>query len=54
MLICVLLLNVLCVRDRCLGKIEGFLEFPGYFALYIRGDTRAVVFRADGGGNIVV
>ena len=54
MLIRVLLLNVLCVRDRYLGKIGGFSEFPGYFAPYIRGGTRAAVSRAGGGGNIVV
>ena len=48
MLIRVLLLNVLCVRDRCLGKIGGF-QFPGYFAPYIRGGTRAAVSRAGGG-----
>ena len=54
MLIRVLLLNVLRVRDRCLGKIKGFLEFPGYFASYIRGGTRAAASRAGGGGNIVM
>ena len=54
MLIRVLLLNVLRVRDRCLGKIRGFSEFPGYFAPYIRGGTRAAASRAGGGGNIVI
>ena len=54
MLICVLLLNILCVRDRCLGKIGGLLEFPSYFAPYVRGGTRAAVSRAGGGGNIII
>ena len=54
MLIRVLLLNILRVRDCCLGKIKGFSEFSGYFALYIRGGTRAAVSRAGGGGNIVI
>ena len=54
MLIRVLLLNILCIRDRCLGKIGGFTEFPGYFAPYIRGGTRAAISRAGGGGNIIV
>ena len=50
----VLLLNILCVRDCRLGEIGGFSEFPGYFVPYIRGGTRAAVFRAAGGGNIVI
>ena len=54
MLIRVLLLNILCVRDRCLGKIGGFSEFFGYFVLYIRGGTRVMVSRAGGGGNIII
>ena len=54
MLIRVLLLNILCVRDHCLGKIGGFSEFLSYFAPYIRGGTRAAVSRAGGGGNIVI
>ena len=54
MLIRVLLLNILRVRNRCLGKIRGFSEFPGYFAPYIRGGTHAAASRAGGGGNIVV
>ena len=53
-LIRVLLLNVLRVRDRYLGKIGGFLEFPNYFAPYIRGGTRAVISHTSGGGNIVI
>ena len=53
-LIRVLLLNVLCVRDHCLGKIRGFPEFPGYFAPYIRGGTRVAVFHAGGGSNIII
>ena len=53
-LIRVLLLNILYVRDRCLGKIGGFSEFPNYFAPYVRGGTHTAVSRAGGGGNIVI
>ena len=53
-LIRVLLLNILCVRNRCLGKIGGFSEFPSYFAPYIHGGTRAVISHTGGGGNIVI
>ena len=42
------------VCDSRLSKITGFPEFPGYFVPYIRGGMRAAVFRAGGGGNIVI
>ena len=53
-LVCVLLLYILRVCNNRLGEIGGLPEFPGYFVSHFRGGTRAAVFYAGGGGNIVI
>ena len=53
-LVYVLLLYILYVRDSRLGEIGGLPEFPGYFVSHFRGGTCAAVFRAVGGGDIVI
>ena len=53
-LVYVLLLYILCVHNNRLGKIEGLPEFPNYFVPHLRGGTRAAVFCAGGGGNIMI
>ena len=53
-LIYVLLLYILCVRNNRLGEIGDLPEFFGYFVSHLRGGTRATVFCAAGGGNIII